>query len=633
MSSPKNDQDVRTAQVFIDTWKGDIPSDNAKACMGYGGLRILDDSVDVLDMLRAYMHRALDESCGQCFPCRSGLKRIAGRLEHICQGEIETSHAENINYLKELANTVTSSARCDIGQTTPIPLLDVIENYPDLLKARKVEKKEYASYVTAPCTNACPGHVDIPDYIEKIRLRQYDASFESVMQRCPMPGTIGRVCERPCEAVCKRGLNGDPIAIRHLKRFAFDKKINEKILTSDRKPQKEKIAVVGAGPAGLSCAYYLTLKGYKVTIFERQEYAGGMAKYGIPDYRLPPPILAQEVERITALGCEIRYGVDIGKDITIKNLEEQGFVVVFVGAGAPNAPGMRIEGEDENPVNYVSGIQYLAEAAKGNQIIHGKRVVVVGGGNVAMDCVRTALRHGFKDVQILYRRTEKEMPADKAEIHEAKLEGVHFNFLMAPTKLLIENGRITGIACQKMKLGEPDASGRQRPEPIEGAIEDFHADVVIHAIGQKTAIPKVLTGLEGGLNKWNDLDAHEISGKVQGFSTLFGGGDCVTGPSSLIQALGAGRRAARHIDEQLSANNNDLQVDDCVEQALMCKKIVHGDEPLPLKDFTESMPIHMLDMDVRLQGFEEVEKQSTDFEAEREAARCLRCFRILMLAN
>ncbi len=633
MSSPNTIPNNEAKRACLDTWKGDIPSKDAKACMGYGGIRILDDSVDILDMLRAYMQRALEESCGQCFPCRSGLKRISARLEAICHGSTDSPHTDNIDYLKHLAQTVKSSARCDIGQTTPIPLLDVLENCPDILKPRKVDRQEYASYVTAPCTNACPGHVDIPEYIEKIRLRQYESSFKSIMQRCPMPGTIGRVCERPCEAACKRGLNGSPIAIRHLKRFAFDKKYPEKIIPTNNTLDKQKIAVIGAGPAGLSCAYYLALEGFQVTIFERQEYAGGMAKYGIPDYRLPPPILAQEVERVTALGCEIRYGIDIGKDITIKELENQGFAVVFVGAGAPNAPGMRIEGEDENPINYVSGIHYLAEATKGNQIIHGKRVVVVGGGNVAMDCVRTALRHGFKDVQILYRRTENEMPADKAEIHEAKLEGVLFNFLMAPTKLIVEDGKVKGITCQKMKLGEPDASGRRRPEAIEGAIVDFEADVVIHAIGQKTAIPQVLSGLEGGLNKWNDLDAHAISGKVQGFEELFGGGDCVTGPSSLIEALAAGRRAARHISTQLTDKNTNLQEADCVEQALMRQNILDPSEALPCTDFTEPMPIHMLDMDIRLQGFGEVEMNSTDFEAEREASRCLRCFRILMLAN
>ncbi len=617
----------------IDTWKGDTPYEGTKAFMGWGGIRIEDDSVDILDMLRAYMHRALDESCGQCFPCRSGLKRICARLDALCAGDTTTTHEENIAYLQHLAQSIVSSGRCDIGQTTPVPLLDVLKNCPEALQARKVQGKKYPSYVTAPCTNACPGHVNIPEYIEKIRVRQFEESFNCVMERCPMPGTIGRVCERPCEAACKRGLNGEPVAIRHLKRFVFDKKFTQAIVPKTHTPHKQKIAVAGAGPAGLSCAYYLLLQGFAVTIFERQEVAGGMAKYGIPDYRLPPPVLAQEVERIVALGGEIRYGIDIGKDITIRELEKEGYSVVFVGAGAPNAPGMRIEGEDENPANYVSGIQYLAEAAKGNQIVHGKRVVVVGGGNVAMDCVRTALRHGFNDVQILYRRTEKEMPADKAEIHEAKLEGVLFNFLMAPTKLIIEDGKVKGVTCQQMQLGEPDASGRRRPEPIEGAIIDFEADVVIHAIGQKTAIPAVLSGLEGGLNKWNDLDAHSVSGRVEGFGELFGGGDCVTGPSSLIQALAAGRRAAYHIASQLDSGDTQLHLEDVVEQAMMPKSILHVDEPLPCTDVTEAMPVHMLDMDVRLQGFGEVEMNSADFEATREASRCLRCFRIVMIAS
>ncbi len=626
---------MSNTNYHFDTWKGDTPHENCKAFMGWGGVRALDSSVDMLDMLRAYMQRALAESCGQCFPCRSGLQRICTRLEAICQGSKEHSHQENIQYLHNLATSIMLSARCDIGQTTPIPLLDILKNAPELLQARKIEGKKYASYVTAPCTNACPGHVNIPEYIEKIRLRQYEDSFRCIMERCPMPGTIGRVCERPCEAACKKGLNGAPIAIRHLKRFAFDKKLHEQIpIHIDSEHEKNtKIAVVGAGPAGLSCAYYLSLQGFDVTIFEKQAMAGGMAKYGIPDYRLPPDVLAQEVARIEALGCKIRYGVDIGKDITIKELENDGFAVVFVGAGAPNAPGMRIEGEDDNPANYVSGIEYLAEAAKGKQIVHGKRVVVVGGGNVAMDCVRTALRHGFNDVQILYRRTENEMPADKAEIHEAKIEGVRFNFLMAPTKLLITDGRIAGITCQKMQLGEPDASGRRRPEPIEGAVLDFEADVVIHAIGQKTAIPAVLSGLEGGLNKWNDLDAHPISGKVQGFNTIFGGGDCATGPSSLIQALAAGRRAARHITAQLKNSVTELQGSDSAEQFLMKKNILDQSEVLPSTDFTEAMPIHMLNMDVRLEGFGEVEESSSDAEAVREASRCLRCFRILMLAE
>ncbi len=617
----------------LDTWKGESPHES-KAFMGWGGVKNQDPSIDVLDMLRAYMQRAVEESCGQCFPCRSGLKRISARLENICQGSSEYSHEENIAYLSNLAHLVKSSARCDIGQTTPIPLIDVLKHAPDTLKARKVEAKNYISFVTAPCINACPGHVNIPDYIEKIRTRQFDECFDSVMQRCPMPGTIGRVCERPCEAACKRGLNGAPVAIRHLKRFAFDQKIDEAIVPVTREQDKQKIAVVGAGPAGLSCAYYLLLRGYQVTIFEKQEKAGGMAKYGIPDYRLPPHILQQEVDRIVAEGGEIRYGVEIGKDITIESLKSQGYEVVFVGSGAPNAPGMSIEGENDNPQNYVSGIEYLSEAAKGNQIIHGKTAVVVGGGNVAMDCVRTALRHGFTDVQILYRRTEQEMPADKGEIHEAKVEGVKFTFLVAPTKLNIVDGTVRGITCQKMKLGEPDASGRCRPVPIDETVT-FDCDVVMHAIGQKTDVPAVLSGLEGGLNKWKDLDADYVSGRVHGLADIYGGGDCATGPSSLIEALAAGRRAAMHIEQQLEKQTTceACTVEDKGEHLMRKVKVVHTSEDMPPKDFTETMPIHMMTVTERLEGFGEVEKGSSDLEATREASRCLRCFRLLMVAS
>jgi len=627
---------------LIDTWKEKSPLGPVRALMGWGGLVVHDDSVDVLDMLRAYMEKAAEESCGQCFPCRMGLKKIAARLADLCQG---ISQPDDVQYLSSLAQSVAASARCDIGQTSPQPLLDVIEHAPDLLKARKVKAGKYASLVTAPCVNACPGHVDIPRYIEKIRLRQFDAGFETVMQRCPMPGSIGRVCERPCETACKRGLNGSPVAIRHLKRFLFDKNIQNKksstALHEDVKiptiSQKQKIAVIGAGPAGLSCAYHLLQHGFSVTIFERQEYAGGMAKYGIPDYRLPPAVLEEEVQYIQSLGCEIRYGVDVGADITLPELEKQGYEVIFIGTGAPETTGMQVDGEETCHTSYISGIHYLSETTKGRQVISGKSLVVVGGGNVAMDCVRTALRHGFTDVQIVYRRTEQEMPADKAEIHEAKLEGVNFTFLAAPIKLLTENGCVSGIVCQKMCLGEPDASGRCRPVPIEGETFEILCDVVIHAIGQKTAVDLVLTGLDGGLSKWNTLDAHDITGKVHDFVHVFGGGDCVTGPSTLIKALAAGRRAALHIVAQLQKLENPAEEHLAefawTEKKLVPANIVQDCEPCPPKDYTETMPIHTLDVDDRLQGFAEVEKGSADWEAQREASRCLRCFRILMVAQ
>ncbi len=620
----------------LNTWKGAKPS--ARAVMGWGGIALEDDSVDMLDMLRAYMTRAAQESCGQCFPCRSGLKNIVARLTQICDG---IGQEDDVEYLKQIAICVQKSSRCDIGQTSPQPLLDIIAHAPQQLQARKVESKSYVSVVTAPCVNACPGHVDVPTYIEKIRLRQYEASFNTIMQRCPMPGTIGRVCERPCETACKRGLNGAPVAIRHLKRFVADRCFDKKQATSTsanlqnkaatESNQTKKIAIVGAGPAGLACAYHLLTHNFVAHIFEKQESAGGMAKFGIPDYRLPPPVLESEVELIESLGGKIHYGVEIGKDKTIAQLEQDGYKVVFIGTGAPNAPGMRIEGEDAAPANYVSGIEYLGEAARGKQIVHGKRLVVVGGGNVAMDCVRTALRHGFSDVHIMYRRTEQEMPADKTEIHEAKLEGVIFNFLVAPLRVVHENGKVTGLECQKMRLGEPDASGRRSPEPIEGSSFIMDVDVIIHAIGQKAAVESVLTGLSGGLSKYKTLDAHDVTGNVTELHQLFGGGDCVTGPSSLIAALAAGRRAALHMISYLKDGKTEMQSNEWAENAILDTDIMSKDESIPTVDPTDIMPVHALSVDKRLSSFAEVEHGSADWEAITEAKRCLRCFRILTM--
>ncbi|MFI3271342.1 MAG: FAD-dependent oxidoreductase [Pseudomonadota bacterium] len=645
--------------ALLDTWRGAPYRGQAKAVMSWSGLTIFDESIDVLDMLRAYAERASQESCGQCVPCRSGLHLIAERLQGMCKG---ISQPDDTTYLSTMARTIMMSARCDIGKTTTRALLDVIEQAPHCMVAHETNQGDYTSLVTAPCISACPAHVNIPDYIEKIRLRQFNEGFDCVMDRCPMPSTIGRVCEHPCEAVCTRGHNGAPIAIRHLKRFLADNKAlkEEKIsafpaIDSQENSHKHrnsqhKVAIIGAGPAGLSCAYYLLLQGVSVTIFEKEVCGGGMAKYGIPDYRLPVDVLAHEVERVQKLGGTIHYGVNVGKDCTIADLRDQGFGAIFIGSGAPNAPNMPIEGDKVNGgviKNYVSGIEYLHDAAQGKQSVHGTSLAVVGGGNVAMDCVRTALRQGFQDVHILYRRTEAEMPADPMEIHEAKLEGVTFNFLVAPEKLLSEHGQVTGIVCQKMRLGAPDASGRRRPEAIEGEKFTLHCDVVMHAIGQKVAVDEVLAGLDHEVpmsdmvTDWKTLKAQTLTGQVSSIPYLFGGGDCVTGPRTLIAALAAGKRTANHIAQYLQALNADAILEaselEIMEDALMPSPmlmpvIADNELTLPYENATR-MPVHALELDKRLQDFSEVENGSTDAEAVTEAERCLRCYRILMIAR
>ncbi len=615
----------------MDTWRGQKNSEELRALMGWGGLIVSDETVDVLDMLRAYYAAAAAESCGQCFPCRSGLKRIAQRLDALCEGK---SQPDDRQYLRELADLVYDSARCDIGQTSPQPLLDVLAQAPHLLQARKTARATYSSLVTAPCINACPGHVDIPDYIEEIRFRRFGKGLEQVMRTCPMPGTIGRVCERPCEAACKRGLKGAPVAIRNLKRFLHDHNARRNPLPQPQSLPKnaKKVAIIGGGPAGLSCAYYLAQLGLAPTIFDRHEVCGGMAKFGIPDFRLPPSVLAREVSVAVAGGGKIRNGIEIGRHMTLDELHDEGFEAVFIATGAPHAPGMRCEGEESCPLGYLSGIHYLHEATLGRRPVSGTRLVVVGGGNVAMDCARTGLRHGFKEVNVVYRRTEEEMPADPVEVAETREEGARFTFLAAPLRIESTDGRVSGLVCQKMELGAADASGRRRPVPVEGAIFEIPCDAIVYAIGQKVALELILKGKGGALNKYRTLDAHEITGEVSALPRIFGGGDCVTGPSSLIAALAAGRRAATHIAAHLNGTTQGPSPKEKLEHMLMQINMLAA-EKTPLEDPTPPMPIHALPVRERLRDFTEVETDPLEWEAVRESSRCLRCLRLVMAAT
>ncbi|MDR2725440.1 MAG: FAD-dependent oxidoreductase [Candidatus Adiutrix sp.] len=617
--------------AVLDTWKGSGKPEGVRAFMGWDGVWISDDGIDGLDMLRAYMARAASESCGQCFPCRNGLKKISAILERLCQGE---DYPKAAGRLEELARMVAGSARCDLGQTAPQPLLDILATKPELIKARRTEAGNYVGAVTAPCVNACPSHVNIPDYLEKIRYRQFGQALDRVMGDCPLPGTIGRVCVRPCESACKRGLVDAPLAIKHLKRFLADEDIAKRPrLTHKKAPLgTKKVAVVGAGPAGLSCAYYLAKRGFGVTIFEAQEAPGGMAKYGIPDYRLPAPIMAREAEVVEAEGVEIKYGVSIGRDLTLKDLESRGFEAVFLAPGAPGFSKMKAEGEDEGYEGFIAGVRFLAEAARGRKVVSGERVAVIGGGNVAMDCVRTALRQGFKDVQLLYRRTLKEMPADHQEIEEAQEEGVVFNYLVAPVKILAENHKVTGLLCQKMELGEPDASGRRSPVPVKDGEFVLPCDVVIPAIGQAVEVELVLKGAGGGLDKWKNLAADAITGQVDGLEGIFGGGDCATGPSTLIAALAAGKRAAAHLADHLEGRAEGATGQEKLELLIGKIGVLDQAKAKPYQGFTKKMPMPIMDPHERIKSFKEVETGVKAPEAVREAERCLRCFRVALAA-
>ncbi len=630
-------------EYIIDTWQGDKPSGSYKALIGYGGLIQKDENIDILALLCSYIKKGTEESCGQCFPCRNGLKKILKRLQSL---KTRDYLAEDLDFLLAHARLIMTSARCDIGQTTPKALIDIIENFPQLLKnSQKKKEDKYTALITAPCINACPAHVNIPHYIEMIRVGNNKEGLLNVMQDCIMPGTIGRVCMKPCESACKRKNNGEALSIRTLKRYLFDQSVEKSfennLITKNKIDKKnEKIAIVGAGPAGLSCAYFLAKEGYAVSIFEKEKKGGGMAKYGIPDYRLPPLVLEEEIKRIQELGVEIFYNTEIGKNKKVEELKKEGFKILCVAAGSQKAPLLACEGE-ENCVNgIVSGIEYLHEAAEGKKIIEGKKVLVVGGGNVAMDCVRTAKRHGFEDVGIIYRRTEEEMPADKLEIHDAKNEGIDFHFLLAPQKIISENGKVKGLYCQKMKLGKPDASGRCSPIPCENEIQYFDCDVIISAIGQKTDVASLFENIEIEadtlFDRSKNLKSDRITGKLLAENlplAFFAMGDCATGPNSLISALAGGKRSAEYCRYLLEGKEISPTQKASLEADFHAISLLAEEEKHPPYDFNPSLPHLELAVDERLQGFMEVELAINTKMAKDEAKRCLRCYRIVMIAN
>ncbi len=474
----------------------------------------------------------------------------------------------------------------------------------------------------APCQQKCPAQIDIPAYIEHIRAGRYKEAILTIKERNPLPLTCGRVCPHPCEEICRRGVEDEPVAINHLKRFVADWEMNrgEHLHVSVAAPTGKKVAVIGGGPAGLSCAYFLRRLGHQVTIYEQMPELGGMIRYGIPEYRLPKKILDWEIEGILNLGIDHRTGVTFGEDFDLEFLRAAGCDAVFMGIGAWSGRKMRVEGEDLEGVE--DGIQFLARYHLGDQPVMGKNVVIIGGGNTAIDAARTALRFGAEKVTLMYRRSKAEMPANDLEITAAEDENIEMLFLAAPTRIIGENGRVKQIEYIKMRLTDPDPSGRRRPEPIPDSETLIDADNIIPAIGQFPNINFVKDGkLSASLKitKWTTIDGREETLQTD-IPYVFTGGDCFTGPAIAVDAIGAGRYAARSIHYYVTEGRIP-EVDD--RQTTLLKETlfdhVEGLEKIPRVHPRE------LKVAMRITNQEEVEHTISQHEALREAERCLRC--------
>lgn len=412
-----------------------------------------------------------------------------------------------------------------------------------------------------PCMNGCPVNVPIPGFIEKVAEGDFDAAYEIITSENALPAICGRVCpqENQCEGKCVRGIKGEPVAIGRLERFVADYHMaNAKPVEAKIEKNGKRVAVVGSGPSGITCAGELIKKGYDVTVFEALHKAGGVLSYGIPEFRLPKDLVAKEIETVEKLGVDIETNVIVGRSVTIDELMEQGYGAVFVGSGAGlprflNIPGENLLGvysanEFLTRVNLMKAYKFLDTPTP---IKVGKKVAVVGAGNVAMDAARTAKRLGAEEVYIVYRRSEEELPARKEEVHHAKEEGIIFKLLNNPCAIHGEDGWVTGIEVVKQELGEPDASGRRSPVPVEGSNYVIDVDTVVIAIGQSPnpLIRQTTPGLE--TQKWGGIIVEEDTMKTSK-DGVYAGGDTVTGAATVILAMGAGKKAAKAIDEYLS---------------------------------------------------------------------------------
>ena len=604
---------------------------------GFGFL-VFDRNVSLAGILARYYTRVRETSCGRCTPCRTATLLIEEAMDKLVAGK-----ADEVDWvkLKDDALQMRISSMCGIGKTTPTALLGALEHFPERLfeSARELTGDMYTT-VTAKCIEACPAHVNVPRYIDYVRDGRPDLAAGVLLHHYPLVATCGRVCVRPCEKACRRGLVDAPIAIKDIKRYVADNAGDSIVnLFSRMEPliddTKARVAVVGAGPAGLNCAYHLLMKGYPVTIYDKDNQAGGMALRGIPPYRLPKGLLAKETSAIGELGGKWRFGQKLGEDFTVSQLFEEGYGAVFLGIGCAEGAFLGLPDEDRSMPGYQNGIDFLLNIEKGVHagtppVIEGD-VVIVGCGNVAMDCCRSARRIATGSVHVVYRRTAAEASADAEEIEAAQAEGVQFHFLTNPVQILSEGGRVCGVRLTRMELTEKDARGRRGVQPVPGSEFDLPCTTLIASIGQKVE-RNVFADADGVL-----LDRRGNISVTPALATsrpgVFAGGDCATGPTTLIGGLAQGKLAAESIDEYLSRGSVGFTPRNRMGEIIRkCHLLEDGAPYIPrVKKPRNKLP--SIPVAEREGNFREVDITFSKDQAENEADRCMRCYRLFSVVT
>ena len=580
------------------------------AIMGSGGMIVLDEDTCMVNIAKFFLEFTVEESCGQCVPCRVGLRQMLNILERITSGE---GKMEDLDTLQTLGELIIKTSLCGLGQTAPNPVLSTLKYFRDEYIAHIVDKRcpagVCAALFYAPCQNACPAGVDPARYVTLVGEGKVPEAYYVHMENNPFPASCARVCPAFCEKKCNREKFDEAIAIREIKRIFGDWALKEAPpWEPPKEPKKERVAIIGAGPAGLSCAFYLTRLGYKPVVFEALPVAGGMMRVGIPDYRLPPDVLDREIERILEAGVELKLNHKVDN---LQSLFDEGYEAVFVGVGAHSSYKLNVPGEDLPGVYH--GIDFLRDVNLGKKVEIGKRVVVVGGGNTAIDAARTALRLGAEDVRIIYRRTRADMPAFPEEIEEALEEGVIINFLVTPVKVLGDT-EVAGVECIRMETKGFDKGGRRRPVPVEGSNFVIEADTLVPCIGQ--GLTEGLDAQQELFNKWGfvQVDPRTMKTSIPG---VFSGGDAVN-PATVVEAVAHGKIAAIEIDKYFGYDG---------KLPFPEREVVPTsyDEEAYLVTLPRQKPT-LLPLEER-KGFVEVNKGLTLEQAVEEAKRCLHCDR------
>ena len=593
------------------------------AIMGSGGMVVMDENNCMVEIARFFLSFTQSESCGKCAPCRLGTTQLLEILTRITQGR---GRIEDIQTIKDLGETIMKSSLCGLGQTAPKPALATLayflKEYEDHILEQRCAGATCDSMVISACQHACPAGIDVPNYVAAIASGKYEKAVDIIRERNPFPAVCGRICIHPCEFKCRRGELDEPVAIRSLKRFASDWYFEHIGRAEEPFPVKreQKVAVVGAGPSGLTCAYFLAKSGYKVTVFEAQPVAGGMLGITVPEFRLPREVIQEEVDYIESCGVEIRYDSPIDAYHTVNDLMREGYDAVFIAAGAQASKRIGVPGEEEGLDGLHYGLEFLSQAKTDRKIAVEGKVVVIGGGNVAIDVARTALRVGAEDVQLFCLEPRDEMLAWEKEVREAIDEGIVINPSWGPRQIINKDGRVAGIEFVKC-ISVFDEEGRFNPIFDDEFTQAVETHNIIVSIGQAPDM-SFLTK-DGQLERalWGALvvDENTLSTNIPG---IFAGGDFTTGPTYVIRAIASGRRAAIAIERYLQGETGRIRIIDEKTETVEDTGLALDEETTEEKPRIE---IQLEKPEERVRDFREVEKGFTREEAHREAMRCLRC--------